>query len=352
MAFKMQLTGKLVGNKIIISKPKEVGRLYNKSHFGKIVSNNKLELDFFESVFLLEENKIRIFHKKKVVSFSMLYKKASKKISRFELIYTVYSDIRRRGYAIKICKKSSVFDLYKENHIEFGHLLIKVFSEEDNFDINDTKEIVLNEIKDKNELWYAIVDDENDITYYHISYIKLKGENKDYKYEKGICYLFEKRLIMFDEKKSKKYFNNSFYGRLIGDALYISFIEALYLINEENIDILNLDEEKISKEEFENIVFKSRPHLKLKYMVYDDLKKRGLIVKTGFKFGSHFRIYSKHPNNTHAEYLVQIVLSSFNSIWSDVSKAVRLAHTVNKEIVFAIVESKKISYIALGRLRP
>jgi tRNA splicing endonuclease len=34
------------------------------------------------------------------------------------------------------------------------------------------------------------------------------------------------------------------------------------------------------------------------------------------------------------------------------SRAIRLAHSVNKEIIFACVEKNKIEYIKFGRLRP
>ena len=82
------------------------------------------------------------------------------------------------------------------------------------------------------------------------------------------------------------------------------------------------------------------------------MKNRGLIVKTGFKFGTHFRAYTKKPHITHAEYLIHVVNKNFKTIWSDFSRAIRLAHSVNKEFIFAIQYNKKIEYIKLGRLRP
>ncbi len=56
----MKIQGKFIDEKIIIEKPKEIGRLFNKSHFGNPVSGNKLELDLIESCFLLDEEKISI----------------------------------------------------------------------------------------------------------------------------------------------------------------------------------------------------------------------------------------------------------------------------------------------------
>jgi tRNA-intron endonuclease len=100
------------------------------------------------------------------------------------------------------------------------------------------------------------------------------------------------------------------------------------------------------------MIHKLQPDIKLRLIVFKDLKKRGLIVKTGFKFGAHFRAYEKKPDETHAEYLVHVVEKNFKSIWAEISRAVRLAHTVNKEIVFARVDKNKIDYIKFGRLRP
>jgi len=61
----MQISGELKEDRVIIQKPKDVGRLYNKSHFGKPLSGNKLELDLIESIFLLDEGKIKIMKEKK-----------------------------------------------------------------------------------------------------------------------------------------------------------------------------------------------------------------------------------------------------------------------------------------------
>ena len=90
----------------------------------------------------------------------------------------------------------------------------------------------------------------------------------------------------------------------------------------------------------------------MRFTVFSDLKRRGLIVKTGFKFGAHFRAYTKKPDDIHAEFLIHVIEYNFSSIWAEISRAVRLAHSVNKEIIFARVYDHEIDYIKLGRLRP
>jgi tRNA-intron endonuclease len=95
-----------------------------------------------------------------------------------------------------------------------------------------------------------------------------------------------------------------------------------------------------------------QPDIEQRLTVFKDLKQRGLLVKTGFKFGAHFRAYTTQPDKTHAEYLIHVVGKGFRSIWTEISRAVRLAHSVNKEFVFARVDGSTIDYIKLGRLRP
>ena len=105
---------------------------------------------------------------------------------------------------------------------------------------------------------------------------------------------------------------------------------------------------------FKKYVKNKESDIDIRFDVYNDLKNRGFILKTGFKFGTHFRAYSKKPDSIHAEYLVHVVPKNYESIWSDFSRAIRLAHSVNKEIIFAIhpLKNNDIVYIKIGRLRP
>ncbi|MFW6121878.1 MAG: hypothetical protein ACOC80_13425 [Petrotogales bacterium] len=92
----------MIDNKIIVKKPKDVGRLYTKSRFGIPLPGNNLELDLIEGVFLLEEGKIRIFHNKNGMSFQDLVKIAAQKIADFEIKYLIFKDLRKRGYSVTL----------------------------------------------------------------------------------------------------------------------------------------------------------------------------------------------------------------------------------------------------------
>lgn len=344
----MKISGILINDKIIIDKPKDVGRLYNKSHFGEPLSKNRLELDLLEGVFLLEEEKIKIYSNSSEITFDELVKIAIHNINNFEIQYLVFKDLRNRGHAIKLYKEDKKINFY-ENKKKF---MVTTFSERDFLDIDETKKLLKTIKKDNKELWFGIVDEEGDLTYYKVNLLDINGLNKEYVYKKIKGVLLKNRVLIFDKEVSKNLHEKEFYGKPFGKGLQLSLVEAMYLFEKGFVDIQKEDGKKISKEKLEKIIFKLQPDFKSRLVVFKNLKKRGLIVKTGFKFGAHFRVYTSKPDDTHAEYLIHVVDKGFRSTWAEVSRAVRLAHSVNKEIIFARVDLDKIDFIVFGRLRP
>jgi len=344
----MQISGELSDNKIIVKKPKDIGRLYNKSHFGKPASGGNLELELIEGLFLLDEEKIKITKGKKELDFEELVSLASKKILHFEIKYLVYKDLRKRGHAIHLIDKDKILT-FKQLKNQF---FVIAYSERDELNLKKIKSTINSVTKNGSSLWIAIVDEEGDITYYDASMLDIKGNIREHRFPKGRCILLDNRAIVFDKKLAGSLFEKEFFGKPFGPWLQISFVEALYLNKKEVVEILTSDKKKIPKEKVEKIISKKQPDILQRLVVYKNLKKRGLIVKTGFKFGSHFRAYTKSPDKTHAEYLIHVVSSDFKSIWEEISRAVRLAHSVNKEICLAQISKSKIDYVKFGRLRP
>lgn len=350
----MQAIGELINNKIIIQKSKDVGRFYNKSHLGKTITGDGLELDLLEGVFLIGEGKLKLFHKKKEMDFQTLLKIAAQKISNFEIKYLIFRDLRKRGNAIRLSEENDKFDfvIFKKNDDE-KPCFISTFYERNNIEISEITNLVQHAVTRKGDLWFGVVDEEGDITYYYVSSIDITGGTKEYKFSKTPGLLLENRVVIFDKKNAEKLFDKEFFGKPFGDGIQLSMVEALYLMEKDVIELEKIEEnKKLSLNEFKDFIKKSQPDIDLILMVFKDLKKRGLIVKTGFKFGAHFRAYTKKPDETHAEYLVHVVNKKLKVLWAEISRAVRLAHSVNKEIIFADVEGKKIDYIKFGRLRP
>jgi len=351
----MQTHGELVHNKVIVKKQKESGRLYNRSHFGSLNAKGYLELDLLEAVFLLGENKIQIYKEKKELDFQTLVNLAAQKIPEFEINYLIFKDLRNRGHAIKLCPNNNPTTFYIFTHPkdENSHqCYISAFSERDMLDINKTKHLLQDITDTKGEVWFAIVDEEGDLTYYHVSLQTMNGNVCEQSYPAGSGILLKNRIVLFDRTLATSLFQKEFFGKPFGDGLQLSLVEGLYLLRKKVIEMYSIQGEKLPRAQCQSFIQKLQPDIKQRLLVFSDLKKKGLIVKTGFKFGAHFRAYTTQPDKTHAEYLIHVVEKDFKSIWAEISRAVRLAHSVNKEIVFAQIDGKTINYIKFGRLRP
>jgi tRNA-intron endonuclease len=349
----MDISGELTDHSILVKKATDVGRLYNKSHLGTPLSGNHLCLDLLEGVFLLDEKKMRLFQKRKEVDFQTLVTHAAAQIPGFETKYLVFKDLRSRGHPIKLNKEElPTFYRFKQKNDATPTCFICAFSERDILDIESVTHLVQRLVKKEGFLWFALVDEEGDITYYDVSSITLKGDISEQQYRKGTGLLLQNRIILFDAAFSKQLLAKEFFGKPFGDGLQLSFVEALYLAKRGTLEIHTPTGATLSLSKVLSFMKKLQPDIEERLSVFTDLKQRGMLVKTGFKFGAHFRAYTQQPDRTHAEYLIHVVEKGFRSIWAEISRAVRLAHTVNKEFVFARVDGSHIDYIKLGRLRP
>ena len=72
------------------------------------------------------------------------------------------------------------------------------------------------------------------------------------------------------------------------------------------------------------------------------------MVSPGIKFGCDFAVYIKGPGIDHAPYLVQVMKSADKITATGVVLAGRLATTVKKKFIIAVVEKEtlKIDFIS------
>jgi len=350
----MDISGDLISDRIVVKKASDIGRLYNKSHIGTLLPSNLLELNLLEGVFLLDEGKMVLHQQRKQIPFSKLLKLAVQQIPEFETKYLVYKDLRNRGHAITQVDDTTTisFRKVKQKNEVTPSCVIAAYSERDFLDIEVTKQLIQRYAQTNTALWYALVDEEGDLTYYDIASVDLRGDILEQRYPHGTAVLLQNRLIVFDKKLSTQLLQKEFFGKPFGETLQLSFVEALYLLEKDVLEIQTTDGNTLSLEKCVHLMQKQQPDILQRLRVFQDLKQRGLLVKTGFKFGAHFRAYSTHPESTHAEYLIHVVEKGFRSIWAEISRAVRLAHSVNKEFIFACIDGYTIDYVRFGRLRP
>ncbi len=153
-----------------------------------------------------------------------------------------------------------------------------------------------------------------------------------------------KRPIALHEK--------SLFGKIEADTLNLSLIEACYLLEKGRLDIYE-DEIKCSLDYFIDLLMSKEIYGK--YIVFRDLKDRGYVIKTGFKYGSDFRLYNRGggPGKGHSDYLVKIIYENYVIDALDFSSYVRVSHGVNKKLLLAIVDDDlDITYYNVEWTRP
>ncbi len=147
------------------------------------------------------------------------------------------------------------------------------------------------------------------------------------------------------------------YGKRIDDRLEISFVEALYLAERRKI-VVKKGKTKVTFKNLLEIGLKLDKRLHERYTVYRDLRGRGLVVKTGFKFGCDFRVYKrgvlvkrgpKDPSE-HTRWVVYCVPEDYTCSFQELSRAVRLAHSIRATMLWAIVDNDNdITYYEIMR---
>ena len=164
--------------------------------------------------------------------------------------------------------------------------------------------------------------------------------------------LKEDRVIV-QHQHAHNLYNKRYFGNLTDEGLELSFIEALYLLEKEKIEIFDKNGENVTASDMYTIIREKQ--IFSHYLVYKDLRIRGYIVKTGFKYGSDYRIYERghSPGDGHSNYLVKILSEEQEIKVRDFSSYVRVAHGVRKNLLLAVVDDEyDITYYDIEWTRP
>jgi tRNA-intron endonuclease len=164
----------LVGE-IVMCVDADAFSLYRKSHFGE-PSDGKIQYSLAEALFLFEKGKMDIFHKTKKLSQKEFMDKCRKIDKKIQVKYPVFKDLRERGYVVKTALKFGAdFRVYEKGSSPGErHAKWIVFAE------HESKGFTWHEFSAKNRvahstkknLLLAIVDEEGDISYYEVKWLK------------------------------------------------------------------------------------------------------------------------------------------------------------------------------------
>ena len=352
------MPGKLTGDQIIVEDGAEASQIYNKGYFGNPQSGGSLKLNLIEATYLTEVGKLEVKKGNKTQDLEKLFRLGNNLVENFEIKYIVYRDMRQRGYVIKKGNKPLDFRALPRGGVPGKNpskFWILALSERGKFDIKKVIDTVEKVKRVKKILLLAVVDEESDITYYRTKMVKPHGRVRSDEDEQQAEALFLKdRVLVLNPYEADALHDIEFFGKLVGPGLQLSLLETAFLMERGLIKVRSAESGRImSRKKFAEEARKAQPDFDLRLQVYKDLKRRGILVKTGFKYGSHFRAYTGNPETNHAKYLVHSITEKYISMWAEISRAVRLAHGVKKEILLGRARgNEEVEYLRLRRVRP
>ncbi|MFQ6013516.1 MAG: tRNA-intron lyase [Thermoplasmata archaeon] len=350
------MPGRLVEGKVLLTDEADGSRLYNRGYFGNPLPGGGLELDLVEAVYLSETGKLDVTRGGRKIGIKSLFRQGDAVLPNFEIRYLVYRDLRQRGYVVKAGVPPLDFRVFPRGagpDKAPTRYWVLALSERSLFDLGDLEAHLVRVARVRKELLLALVDEESDITYYRVSKASPRGGLQDDLTGVTAEALFlNDRSLVADPDGARTLYEKGFYGKMLGTRLQLSLLETLYLAQRGALVVRRAQTgRKIGLATLQREAVRIQPDFRLRLRVYEDLKERGILVKTGFKYGAHFRGYEGDPDGNHAKYLIHALAEDFTGTWPEVSRAVRLAHGVRKEILLGRT-GKEVVYLRLQRVRP
>jgi len=159
--------------------------------------------------------------------------------------------------------------------------------------------------------------------------------------------LVEQRVFILEKSEDVEKLVEAGYGKELEDKLELALVEAMYLVNKDKLEVKKDD--------------KKMRNFHAKLIVYSDLRERGFVVKTGFKFGCDFRVYERgvkvkkgpKESHEHTKWVVHAIPEEFNCSFPELSRAVRLAQNIRTEMIWAVIDSENdATYYSIKRITP
>lgn len=179
--------------------------------------------------------------------------------------------------------------------------------------------------------------------------------------------LLEERVIIWD-KDSVILYDEAGYGKPLPEEepnrLEIDLVEVAYLVEKGKLKVTTKEDGKNKKLSFEDLMklgSKLVHEFHPQFIVFRDLRERGYLVKTGYKFGAHFRVYERGVKlkrgpkaaHEHTKFVVHSVSEESAFSLPEMSRAVRLAHNIRATMVWAVVDKESdVTYYTIQRITP
>jgi len=155
---------------------------------------------------------------------------------------------------------------------------------------------------------------------------------------------FDRSRIYLPLSERLKEFRERGFGTLRGKRIYLSHLEAFYLVDKKRIEVTLKSGVQVEFSEIVRRLSKGKPEVWMRYLVYRDLRDRGYIVREDNNVD--FEIYGKGA----VRRLVSIVYEGREAGLQTLDKLTSLALRERKELILAVIDRRTdIVYYALEK---
>lgn len=174
---KEKIKAVFANERVIAESSDESREIYNQTRYGTQLDGGKLQLSLLEALYLLEKNRLDLKDSRnKSLNFDGLLRKATKLESNFWIRYCVFKDMRNRGYIIKTALKFGADFRVYDRGVKPGedHARWIIYPVHEGSTMTWYEFAAKNRVahSTKKRLMMGIVDDEGDVTYYEIKWLK------------------------------------------------------------------------------------------------------------------------------------------------------------------------------------
>jgi len=317
--------------------------LYEQSGYGR-PDGESLRLSPQEALYLMHRQKIEV----PGYTFDALFAAFADQ-PNFMRSFLVYRDLRERGYVVQTGPHDfRVFRRGEKPGKGESLYLVRVLSERDPIRFGKLIEEVIASRNMRKQYVLAVVDDEEELTYYEIKLQKLADATTSLPVIARHDAVLIGKSAMVRVSASSDLELAGYGKRLDPERLILAPVELLHLMDKGTVTLMR-GAETISPAAFLALAGEHDTELAGKIAVYTELRSHDYTPRTGYKFGHHFRVYC--GTSVHSDLLVHAVEKESVLPMSAISRSVRMAHSVKKKMLFGAVHSSGIQFVEFARIK-
>lgn len=346
---------RLEGLRVVVPDESDADRLYNRGAYGTPQSGGGLLLTLVEATYLAEVGRVDVASSAgDPLEAADLAARALESTDRFAARYPVYRDLRERGHVLQPPsppgeEAPGPEDLHLYPRGGFPgetpsdrHVVARV---EDRPVVPDRLRAVARRAGDLDKgLLVGLVDREADVTYYAVTLPEPQGDQvlPDPPGSVPVRRVGARGVVV--DADAREGLDAAEVGRPSGPTYHLAPEELAWLDERGVLEVQGSAEAK------------ELPTARRRARAYADLRDRGLVPRSGFKYGADLRVYEADPDAGHAPLLVDAVAPDDPRTWTDLAGRVRLAQSVRKRYLLALLppgdDPGPPSYVELERTRP